>query len=58
MEQVRVAITVEKSKLIAYKKWLLDHGYRSPSQHLNEVIENIIAQEKQSEERENETMNS
>jgi len=39
---VQVAIRIEEEKLKEYKKWLIDHGYRSINKHLNEVIEEIL----------------
>ena len=44
MEKTKVTVIIDKSKLKAYRRWLLEHDYRSPSQHLNEVIESIVAQ--------------
>jgi predicted DNA-binding protein len=41
----QVAVRLPESIWKRYKKWLVDHGYKSINQHLNEVIEKILEEE-------------
>lgn len=39
---VQVAVRLDEETLKEYKKWLIDNGYRSINQHLNEIIRELI----------------
>ncbi|SMP09073.1 hypothetical protein SAMN06265339_0690 [Desulfurobacterium pacificum] len=39
---VQTTIRVRREILKEYKKWLIDNGYRSINQHINEVIRKIL----------------
>jgi len=41
-KKVQIALRIEENKLKEYKKWLIDNGYKSINQHLNELIDKII----------------
>lgn len=41
-KKVQVAVRIDEEKLKKYKKWLIDNGYRSINQHLNEVIDRVL----------------
>ena len=41
-EIVQISLRIERKKLNAYKKWLIDNGYRSINEHLNKVIDDIL----------------
>ncbi len=51
-KKVQVAVRIEEEKLKEYKKWLIDNGYRSINQHLNEVIEKVIKENSYGQARE------
>ena len=48
MNIVKTSLRLEEEKLKAYKKWLIDNGYRSINQHLNEVIDECISRSRES----------
>jgi len=39
---VQTTIRIEENLLKEYKKWLIDKGYKSINQHLNEVIRKVL----------------
>jgi hypothetical protein len=39
---VQTTIRVEREVLKEYKKWLIDNGYKSINQHINEIIKKIL----------------
>jgi len=39
---VQTTIRVRREILKEYKKWLIDNGYRSINQHINEVIKEVL----------------
>lgn len=45
-KMVKTTIRVEKEIFKEYKKWLIDNGYNSINQHLNEVIKSIVERNK------------
>lgn len=40
--QVQIAIRIDRETLKEYRKWLIDNGYRSINQHLNECIRKAV----------------
>ena len=42
----QVSFRVEEDVLKEFKKWLIDNGYRSINQYLNEHIRNIVKKDK------------
>ena len=40
---VQISLRIEEDKLKEYKKWLIDNGFRSINEHLNKVIDNLLA---------------
>jgi len=39
---IQTSFRMEENLYKEYKKWLIDNGYRSINQHINEVVEEII----------------
>jgi len=39
---VQISLRIEEEKLRKYKKWLIDNGYKSINQHLNEIISALL----------------
>ena len=39
---IQTTIRVEKEIYKEYRKWLIDNGYKSVNQHLNELIKRIL----------------
>ncbi|WP_155883407.1 hypothetical protein [Desulfurobacterium sp. TC5-1] len=42
---VQTTIRVEENLYKEYKKWLIDKGYKSINQHLNEVIKKVLEED-------------
>jgi len=42
---VQTTIRVEEGVFKEYKKWLIDKGYKSINQHLNEVIRKVLEED-------------
>jgi LEA14-like dessication related protein len=42
---VQTTIRVNESLYREYKKWLIDKGYKSINQHLNEVIRKVLEED-------------
>ncbi|TCK03841.1 hypothetical protein [Phorcysia thermohydrogeniphila] len=49
-EIVQISLRIEREKLNAYKKWLIDNGYRSINEHLNKMIDNILKRAKEAKD--------
>lgn len=44
-EYVQTTIRAEKEIYREYKNWLIDNGYKSINQHLNEVIQKVLEED-------------
>jgi len=44
-EYTQTTIRIEKNLLKEYKKWLIDKGYKSINQHLNEMIRKALKED-------------
>ena len=42
---VQTTIRVEENLYREYKKWLIDKGYKSVNQHLNEIIRKVLEED-------------
>lgn len=47
--QVQIAIRIDRETLREYKRWLLENGYRSINQHLNECVRKAIGSDSSSD---------
>lgn len=44
-KKVHLTIRIDEELLREYKKWLIDKGYKSINQHLNEVIKKVLKED-------------
>jgi metal-responsive CopG/Arc/MetJ family transcriptional regulator len=44
-KKVHLTVRIDEELLKEYKKWLIDRGYKSINQHLNEVIRKILKED-------------
>jgi len=48
-----ISIRIDREILKKYKKWLIDNGYRSINQHINEVIKNLVEKDERKKSKKN-----